>query len=342
MFLLLLAIQHLYYGFASGASCEFIKTTTLDAENGIRYVYTTNYRSTSDLVLSCLSTITLFEGHFLQMGGLIFCCKGDYKFLPPDAILDDKRSDRLYTAAREELQNLLTSKLTREDIVDRSKGDALTKGLVIIQTLWFTAQCIARLVQRLALTELEVVTLAYAVLNGVTYFFWWDKPLDVQSPVILHLDVECPPERVYATNSQSKPPSRELGFKEIVREWWHKILKAAGHTLLLPVYVGFPISFNTLSAACVYAAADYEPSTGLRELSNVRGAHVVLVRPLNRYSENVLISGTYEFVTFLLAFSVLLYTPARVILVVVGCWSLSSIPATGHQSIEWGEFIPHL
>ena len=59
MFLLLLAIQHLYYGFASGASCEFIKTTTLNVENGIRYVYTTNYRSTSDLVLSCLSTITL-------------------------------------------------------------------------------------------------------------------------------------------------------------------------------------------------------------------------------------------------------------------------------------------
>jgi hypothetical protein len=58
MFLLLLAVQHLY-GFVSGAPCEFIKTTSLDSDDGIRYVYTTNYRSTSDLVLSCLSTITL-------------------------------------------------------------------------------------------------------------------------------------------------------------------------------------------------------------------------------------------------------------------------------------------
>lgn len=161
------------------------------------------------------------------MGGLIFCCKGDYKFLPPDGILDDNRNDHLYTAARQELHNLLASKLTREDIVDRSKGDALAKGLVVIQTLWFTAQCIASLVQRLALTELEVVTLAYAVLNGITYFFWWDKPLDVQSPVVLHLDVECPPAREYARDMDNTPSSGDPELKEIIRWWSLTILKAS-------------------------------------------------------------------------------------------------------------------
>lgn len=67
----------------------------------------------------------------------------------------------------------------------------------------------------------------------------------------------------------------------------------------------------------------------------------VLVRPWN-HSSNALIAAIYGFATYVLAFSVLLYTPARVILVVIGFWSLSSIPATGHQSIEWAEFIPHL
>lgn len=77
--------------------------------------------------------------------------------------------------------------LTKEDIEDKSKSDALAKGLVIIQTLWFIIQCIARGVQGLSITELEIVTLAFCSLNGAMYFFWWHKPLDVQRrmPVFL-------------------------------------------------------------------------------------------------------------------------------------------------------------
>ena len=52
--------------------------------------------------------------------------------------------------------------LTSEDIEDRSKGDALSKIIAILQTSWFIVQCIARGQQRLAITELELVTLALA------------------------------------------------------------------------------------------------------------------------------------------------------------------------------------
>jgi hypothetical protein len=37
-----------------------------------------------------------------------------------------------------------------------------------------------------------------------------------------------------------------------------------------------------------------------------------------------------------------LYIVARIILLVIAFRSLSSIPATGHQSIEWADFIPHI
>jgi len=50
--------------------------------------------------------------------------------------------------------------ITEEDIEDRSKGDVLFKLIAILQTSWFIIQCIARGQQRLALTELELVTLA--------------------------------------------------------------------------------------------------------------------------------------------------------------------------------------
>ncbi|KAF7356020.1 hypothetical protein MVEN_00931400 [Mycena venus] len=72
-----------------------------------------------------------------------------------------------------------------EDIADKSKGDALSKGVALAQGLWFTTQCFARLHQRLAITELEFATLAFAVVNILIWLLWWDKPLDVQRPMVV-------------------------------------------------------------------------------------------------------------------------------------------------------------
>jgi hypothetical protein len=72
--------------------------------------------------------------------------------------------------------------ITENEIRDKSKGDVLSKGLVVIQTGWFILQCIARGIEGLPLTGLELVTLAFAALNFVTYGLWWNKPLDVQCP----------------------------------------------------------------------------------------------------------------------------------------------------------------
>jgi hypothetical protein len=72
-----------------------------------------------------------------------------------------------------------------EDIMDKSKGDALSKGLALAQGLWFTTQCLARVHQRLAVTELEVATLAFAVVNVFIWLLWWNKPLDVQRQIVV-------------------------------------------------------------------------------------------------------------------------------------------------------------
>jgi hypothetical protein len=74
-------------------------------------------------------------------------------------------------------------RITREEIDDRSKANILSKVLVVCQTGWFVTQCIARVAQRLPVTELEVVTLAFAVINLGIYWLWWHKPLDVDHPV---------------------------------------------------------------------------------------------------------------------------------------------------------------
>ncbi|KAG8855070.1 hypothetical protein FRB91_002728 [Serendipita sp. 411] len=69
------------------------------------------------------------------------------------------------------------------EIDDKSKSDWIAKSLVLLQTLWFIVQCGARKMDHLPLTELEVVTLGYALLNFFIYVIWWDKPQNVARPV---------------------------------------------------------------------------------------------------------------------------------------------------------------
>ncbi|TEB27481.1 hypothetical protein FA13DRAFT_1712620 [Coprinellus micaceus] len=87
----------------------------------------------------------------------------------------------------EHLIALLRANILESDIWDRSKGDVFSKGLALVQTGWFLIQTLARFALKMDVTHLEVTTLAYAALNGVIYWFWWQKPLDVQCPIVIDI-----------------------------------------------------------------------------------------------------------------------------------------------------------
>ncbi|KAJ6511555.1 hypothetical protein C8R47DRAFT_1296757 [Mycena vitilis] len=74
---------------------------------------------------------------------------------------------------------------------------------------WFVVRCIARTAQHLPLTELEVATLAFAVVNLVIWLLWWSKPLDVRDPTIVtaqDLSAADEPE-------DETPPKEKPGWK---------------------------------------------------------------------------------------------------------------------------------
>jgi hypothetical protein len=130
---------------------------------------------------STSSNWSMFEGHLLQMGGIIFRIGEDYRYINLNDMLREK------SFALKKLTNL-HSVVTRQEIEDRSKADSLAKAIVLLQIVWFTVQCIGRAAQGLAITELEIITLAYTSINGAMCLFWWSKPLDVQCPVVVALD----------------------------------------------------------------------------------------------------------------------------------------------------------
>ncbi|TFK60321.1 hypothetical protein BDN72DRAFT_940349, partial [Pluteus cervinus] len=137
---------------------------------------------------------TTTHGHFVQMGGLEgIHLDGRREVLDPQDLCSDWYRGADYL--REGRIDTKELQFPKKQVQDRSKGDFLSKGLVALQTSWFILECIARFQQHLPITELEVVTLAFAVLNIITYGFWWDKPLNVNCQVQIHIKPEVSPNR---------------------------------------------------------------------------------------------------------------------------------------------------
>ncbi|TDL14487.1 hypothetical protein BD410DRAFT_845986 [Rickenella mellea] len=105
--------------------------------------------------------------------------------------------------------------ITKREIEDKSKGDVISKGFVILQTSWFVLQYVARGVERLPITELELVTLAFAVLNLATYALWRNKPLNVQRPFAIHVSNNVHELAPYKQTRGGSSPI-ELGLGGIV------------------------------------------------------------------------------------------------------------------------------
>ena len=121
---------------------------------------------------------TMTHGFFIIMGGFTLHDKKGTAL----RILEPVELERLSEAGEIEWPSI-----TEAEIQDRSKGDYLSKAIVLAQMSWFIAQCIARGAYRLEVTELEVATVAYAVLTGFTYYLWWKKPLDVRCSIPVYL-----------------------------------------------------------------------------------------------------------------------------------------------------------
>ncbi|KAF8641422.1 hypothetical protein AX16_009980 [Volvariella volvacea WC 439] len=121
---------------------------------------------------------TRTHGFFVQMGGLVRVRDNSTYDILPERVRGGRKMINQYKIPR----------ISEREIKDHGKGDLLAKAIVVIQATWFVAQCIARHVKGLVVTEIELVTLAFATLNVITYGLWWDKPLNVEYP--LYFDEE--------------------------------------------------------------------------------------------------------------------------------------------------------
>ena len=255
---------------------------------------------------------------------------------------------------------------TKEEIEDRAKSNWLAKSLVLLQTSWFVTQCIARGIEHLPLTHLEIVTLAYAAMNVPIYYFWWNKPLNVNRPV-----------RVFRKTDpgETQPQVGELisdseaTWKEGLKTMYHFFAGGSDKFVNLSRRDRVPrfwanstnkqaIIANTMVnmvAGCfgaIHCTAWHFSFPTRTELWVWRISSVAIAaEPIYVYSCLLLLrliekvmgkKAAHNFYKFFVLSGNLWYILARGFTLALAFTSLRDLPPRAYETVHWSTFIPHI
>jgi hypothetical protein len=79
--------------------------------------------------------------------------------------------------------------ISDEELLDKSKKDTVAKLITCFQVGYLIVQCIARGVQNLPVTTIELSTVAIVVCSIMTSICWMSKPQDVRYPIRINMSV---------------------------------------------------------------------------------------------------------------------------------------------------------
>lgn len=109
-------------------------------------------------------------------------------------------------------------------IEDKNKFDLLTRGLTTIQLLWFFINVIARIALGMAITTLELSTIAFVFCTICTCYCWRYKPQDVSTPIPVELKVPLATVLMCAGDDARRPYSYSpLDFANRDPHWFQYI-----------------------------------------------------------------------------------------------------------------------
>jgi hypothetical protein len=291
---------------------------------------------------------------FMIMGGFHYFEGSDKAGAHYNAIHPLRYQDVIFM-----LKNGTISLPTGEEIKDRSKSDCLAKTIALLQTLWFVAQCIARGIEKLPMTEMEIVTLAYTAMNVGMFIAWWDKPLNVDRPIrVFHKPV---------TGGRAKSPHWVWKVLFVIlgaQDDWVNLHK---RTKVPIFYSGKPAGNELLTADVITLAAgvvfgaihciawSFDPSHTellLWRLSSIAITAVPALLVLSLILWYLLLtecSPVFRPLHALLGtiirsvpLSGLLYVAARLTTIVLAFINLSSLPPGAFQAVHWTTLILHL
>ena len=266
---------------------------------------------------------------------------------------------------------LVSHKAVPEDeIEDRSKSDWLAKLLVVFQLCQFFVGVLARLVEHLPVTPLEVAVSAFAVCSLGAYFFLFSKPKNARTTVPLRIyntkkDIEKDLETLDLSDRPSggqPPPPIELRLRrenmldnrDIYRYMWAALL-CCGSTIFGGIHLaGWNLDFPSypdmwLWRSCAIATAaipmiiPLEIGIGVvlvvMPISWVRNKFEIKV---NEAVVKVAKNFWYGLMATLLYVLTIAYALARLVILVEMFRTLFYLPPKAYLTPSWSLNIPHI
>lgn len=124
---------------------------------------------------------TLTHGYYAAMGGFVLDSSSTPVFGTESRLV--LTPPMMYFLMKHDPD--LIPDISEDDIECQSKSDGLAKALLVMQLLYFSVSCIARLTQALPLALFEIWTLSHAFGTIFVYIIWWKKPLNIPNPTVI-------------------------------------------------------------------------------------------------------------------------------------------------------------
>ncbi|KAJ7894186.1 hypothetical protein B0H14DRAFT_2334512 [Mycena olivaceomarginata] len=253
-------------------------------------------------------------------------------------------------------------------ISGKSKGDALSKGVTLAQGIWFTTQCLACVHQHLVITELEVATLGFAMVNIFIWLLWWDKPLDVQRPIIIG-----PPKPLDAQPIKFIPMSRWNQFlyslggdaessgeynllsSTSAPSFWSPVLdnNLQIGTMVITALAGsvfgaihcaaWTIAFPTTTDMWMWRSCSVV-ITAIPVVFFLAALAALLIGVMyDTPFKKTKLGNTIDYIAGIVFFgSFPIYILARLILIALSFAALRSLPPSALGDLNWSTYIPHI
>jgi hypothetical protein len=266
---------------------------------------------------------------FLRMGGVALQCKANPEG-PPVRVSAEKFIALVNSG------ELSWPTLRDSDIDDRSKADWTTKGIALLQILYFLAQLVGRAVQHLPVTTLELFTLGMVVCAAVTYAAWWGKPFDVRTPIVVEgslrdIDASDAVDRIHILRDTETPTVIEQRDPWLTRYMYNPtILLVFGAAHL----VGWQFHFSSSAERVLWRLSSVGctvvpmVSVALARLANSRAWR------RSKYGESrALMVGSGALISFV-------YMPFRLYMFTEMFVSLRDAPVGVYETPEWSQYFP--
>ncbi|OJA10965.1 hypothetical protein AZE42_08484 [Rhizopogon vesiculosus] len=216
--------------------------------------------------------------------------------------------------------------IAEADILDRSKGDELSKSVAMLQLVWFVIQLIARWVQKLPVTLLEVDTLAVAALTCIAYSWWWKKPKDVGRPYIVRWKAESPPTSLaYGKVNTKLVAGDDFSYFHYLA---HSLFGLMGFEPMISPGAWHGVWRDTLFGLELF-------------VSEAHRADIVACGFPWGIGHWKFLPSMEGFVGVVIVISSVAYTAARLTLIVLTVMSFQSLPSGVYNTVAWTKFIPH-